>query len=272
MTMIRRIVNCSAGVAWMLVSTLVGAQTEVQSSSQSSTSDAQDTERAHLDRARAAYDEGAEAFSRGRFGEALDRFSEAYELSARAELLYNIGTAHDRHGHRDAAIRYYQRYLAALPEAGNREYTEARIAVLEREVASGAGGPVDEENSPDSMPDSMPVEQPLPAASSPANTPAIALVSLGGAAAIAAIATGVITLGRRSELDEVCPNRECRDVHADEVAALRRTAISTDILIGVAGASLVTGIILFLVGDDDSTDDSPQVSCGLNGCDARFSF
>lgn len=88
--------------------------------------------------ARSLFEAGRTAFEDGRFEDARSYFERAHELSGRAELLYNIGSAEDRLRHDEAAIEAFEGYLAALPDAANRTEVEARIAALRAAVAERA--------------------------------------------------------------------------------------------------------------------------------------
>lgn len=84
--------------------------------------------------ARALFQAGRLAFQGGRFEDALRHFQRAYELSERAPLLFNIGSAADRLRRNELALDAFRRYVEALPDAPNRSQVLARIEVLEREV------------------------------------------------------------------------------------------------------------------------------------------
>src|SRR5690242_3331516 len=84
--------------------------------------------------ARRAYQQGTEAFDNGDFETALRRFEEAYELSQRAELLYNIAQSLDRMRRDEETLAALRRYLEAAPNTRSRTEVEARIAVLQRAV------------------------------------------------------------------------------------------------------------------------------------------
>lgn len=223
-----------------------------------------------ITRAREAYNEGADAFRDGQFGEALDRFSEAYELSARAELLYNIGTAHDRLGRRGDALSNYRAYLEALPGAHNRGYTEARIAVLEREVAEAAA--LEEAETRRQEERCCVEEEPIaqPVAEGRAHVPAIVLVASAGAFGVAAAVTGALALGQRNELEDTCPGLVCESAQQESIDRLRSLSLATDVLIGAAAAAAAVGVILFIVGGGD--EGEAAVGCGLQGCRVRVPF
>ncbi|MCB9658244.1 MAG: tetratricopeptide repeat protein [Sandaracinaceae bacterium] len=85
--------------------------------------------------ARALFVAGRVAFDEGRFEDAHEYFTRSYELSHRPELLYNIGTCADRLGHQEEALEVFREYVAQSPESPKRAQVEARIAVLEQQVA-----------------------------------------------------------------------------------------------------------------------------------------
>ncbi len=84
--------------------------------------------------ARALFEAGRTAYDSGRFEQALRYFQESYELSGRAALLFNIGSAADRLQDNERALESYRAYLAAMPNADNRELTESRIRFLEARI------------------------------------------------------------------------------------------------------------------------------------------
>lgn len=90
--------------------------------------------------ARMLFQAGQVAFEEGRFENALEYFRRSYDLSGRAELLYNIGTAADRLRMDRDALEAFRRYVAERPDAPNRAEVEARIGVLERAVAAASAG------------------------------------------------------------------------------------------------------------------------------------
>lgn len=93
--------------------------------------------------ARALYQAAVVAFDEGRFDDALRLFRRAYELSARAELLFNIGTTADRVRRDEEALEAFEAYLAARPDAPNRASVEARIGVLREAIANEQAAPTE---------------------------------------------------------------------------------------------------------------------------------
>lgn len=84
--------------------------------------------------ARQLFDQGRSAYSEGRFESALRAFRASYELSGRAQLLFNMGTTLDRLRRTREAVNHFERYLEEMYEAPNRSEVEARIRVLRAEL------------------------------------------------------------------------------------------------------------------------------------------
>ena len=95
------------------------------------------------DEARGLFLAGQAAYGRADFDAALGHFERAYELSGRAELLFNIGLAAQRARRRERALEAFREYLRLVPDAPNRADVEARIAEVEELVAASPDAPPD---------------------------------------------------------------------------------------------------------------------------------
>jgi tetratricopeptide (TPR) repeat protein len=73
---------------------------------------------------------GHRLFRLGRYEEAVAAFRRAYEVKADARLLYDIAECYREVGAVDQALFYYDRYLAAWPEAFDRDQVEKTVAAL----------------------------------------------------------------------------------------------------------------------------------------------
>jgi tetratricopeptide (TPR) repeat protein len=80
--------------------------------------------------ARVAFEAGLEAYEGGHFAEALAWFERANGQSPHPKLMFNIARAADGDAQYARAIEAYQAYLAAQPNADNREFVESRIDKL----------------------------------------------------------------------------------------------------------------------------------------------
>ena len=116
--------TASVGFALAVGATSIGAEARADDSP-----DAQ---------ARELYQRGSSAFDAGRFADALEHFEHAYELSPRPALLYNIGTSADRLRRNQRALEAFEAYLAAVPDAEQRDHVQARLVVLREAIAHEA--------------------------------------------------------------------------------------------------------------------------------------
>jgi tetratricopeptide (TPR) repeat protein len=85
---------------------------------------------------RAAFDRAQIAFQEGRFGDAAIAFGEAYGHVPHPEFLYNRAQAFDKAGDTAKAVREYQLYLNARPDAADADKVRARIHELQRMTGS----------------------------------------------------------------------------------------------------------------------------------------
>lgn len=84
---------------------------------------------------RGLFEAGRAAFEDGRYEDAVGYFDRAYQLSHRAQLLYNIGSAYDRLRRDAEALAAFEQYVRELPDAANVREVEARMRVLREAVA-----------------------------------------------------------------------------------------------------------------------------------------
>jgi tetratricopeptide (TPR) repeat protein len=75
-------------------------------------------------------DEGMERFRSGDYDAAIAAFQAANAIAPRPILLFNLGQAYRLKGDCQPALAHYRAYLAALPDAGNRQKVEAFVANL----------------------------------------------------------------------------------------------------------------------------------------------
>lgn len=80
--------------------------------------------------ARERYDAGVRKFDVGRFDEAAADFEAAYQLTGAPEILFNMATAYRAAKHYDKALLMYRAYLRRVPDTGQRDTVEKRIAEL----------------------------------------------------------------------------------------------------------------------------------------------
>ncbi|HEU5293661.1 MAG TPA: tetratricopeptide repeat protein [Burkholderiaceae bacterium] len=83
-----------------------------------------------LQAAQRAFDAGTKAFEQGRWTDAARHFSEAYASKPFPQFLYNVGASLDKAGDTMGAVKAYQQYLNAMPNADDADKVRARIQTL----------------------------------------------------------------------------------------------------------------------------------------------
>jgi tetratricopeptide (TPR) repeat protein len=191
--------------------------------------------------ARAHFMAGSAYYEQANYADAVKEFNEAYRLSQRPDLLYNIALAYERLENLDEAIGALEKYLTLKPGAQDRNIIAARIENLKKRRASAQAAP-----SPAPI-----VAQPPPPTQPPPRKPRhVASLAVGGvglAVLIAAVGTGAAALRDQSELDSVCQNMRCPASKQGQIDEGKALALSTDVLIGVGSAMVLTGVILLIV-------------------------
>ena len=197
------------------------------------------------DAAKAHFLAGSAYYEQANYADAVKEFNEAHRLSKRPDLLYNISVCYERLGRWDDAIAALKQYLAEKPDAADRAVIESRIHNYEQRRAAEAATP------PATPP---PIAAPPPTVPPPAHPRHVASLVVGGVGLgllVAALGTGVSAhlaytdLQKKCDANMVCNGRD--QTLRDEAALGRALGISTDVLIGVGAATLVTGVVLFIV-------------------------
>lgn len=214
---------------------------------------AQGTSEARDEEARSLFQAGRTAFGDGRYADARDYFRRAYELSGRAELLYNVGTAEDRLRNDEAALEAFEAFLAAQPEAANRTEIEGRIAVLREAIAARTPVPTD----------------PTPTPSS--SGPTLLWTWVAGAAALATGATAIgLWVAANDQyatlengclaLTGACTRDEVGATGVETYVTLTNVfLVSSLVLVGATGVALA----LELTSGPSDSDAAPRVALGI---------
>ncbi|MFK7984584.1 MAG: tol-pal system YbgF family protein [Sandaracinaceae bacterium] len=225
-----------------------------------------DAAREHFRIAQRYYDEG-------RFPEAASQFEEAYELSGRAELLYNAYIAHREANQLPDAAAMLEQYLNRVLDAPDRVNLEARLVQLQQTIAE------DSEQ-----------QAALEAARARAEREAAArreaesqgeawpwvILGVGGAAVIGGVVTGVLALSATNDLTSQCDEFNLCSLSQIEIDSLRDDArtlgLVTDVLL-IGGATIAaTGLVLgllFGLGGDSEPDVEASAACTGTGCIAN---
>ncbi len=185
---------------------------------------------------------GQSAYERGRYEEALGHFRRSYDLSHRADLLYNMASCAERLARPAEAAELLRRYLAEKPEASDRPQVTEKIEQLSREA-----------------------HPPPPTVTAPAVTPpprphtarkaAWATGAVAAAFALAAVGTGAWAIVEHGSLADGCgATVGCTPAQAD---GLHLAAHLTDAFIAVAAAAAVVTVVLLVI---DRRADRPRAA------------
>jgi len=247
--------------------------------------------------ARSHFRLGREYYQLGRFPDAAREFEVAYGLSGRAALLYNVYISYRDALDTPKAAAALRGYLAAVPDAPDRENLSARLAALEAQVAQSQADTERQEAQ------RMEVERLKREAEAKRNEPVYSAPPAAApsrpwwpwlvvGAGVVATAAGV-TLGGLASRDASALRSQCvADPSTDGASAPltagnacapsidlegRRDAIQTQALVGdvlwIGGAAVtLTGLVLALVLPPNERADAPPLTaaCMPGSCRAAL--
>jgi tetratricopeptide (TPR) repeat protein len=253
--------------------------------------------------ARAHFRLGREYYEQGRFADAAKEFEVAYGMSGRGSLLFNVYLAYRDAQDTANAARALRGYLAATPDAADREHLSARLAALEatlqqaeadaerqRAEAAAAEAKTAEAERERAESDRRAAEAERRAQLRPSR-PLWPWLVFGGGVAIAGtgVVLGVLASGDADDLRADCVADPRTDGAGAPLTggshcapavdlASRRDSIQTQALIAdalwIGGAVIgVTGLVLAFALPDEypELEESPVAAgCGPDGCHASL--
>jgi tetratricopeptide (TPR) repeat protein len=247
--------------------------------------------------ARDHYRKGSVAYELGHYDLAISEYEAAYRAFNEPSLLYNLGQAHRLAKHLDEALHFYRMYLVKVPDAPNRADVEARINALNAALAAKTPIPASQPTTTPAV--TMPTMPTTPSES--ARTPASALAASApeapvaasdragrgkriagavvGAAGLAIIAGGIVTgvLAKNASDAVSAADRAHQPYDQAMYNAGKTDQIIEGVLLGVGGAAVVTGVVLFVVGHREAkrapvATIAPRLSPTSAGLEVRGSF
>ncbi len=250
--------------------------------------------------ARSHLENGARYYSIGRYVEAAREFRAAYDLSHRAEVLFNLARALEDGGQDADALDASERFEAAGAPGVEPTTIRTRIAVVRARVsaaratdtrtsattnATATSAPPHAATTPDTTHTttsasasnaSTPVAI-APVRRAPAPTPRrdytvpVVLFSAGGAMLVTGLALGLTARSTWRELEAACPGHVCDPSReADARSAATRGTVG-DVLGGVGLATIAAGVVVIAV--TGAREEAPRVgvACTSEGCAGRVS-
>ena len=92
-------------------------------------------EKTGTEKAREHFRSGEAFFKLEKYQEALSEYEQGYIAKSDPSFLYNIAQCHRLMGNKQAALRFYKRFLTEATRVPNREIVEAHIRDLEKALA-----------------------------------------------------------------------------------------------------------------------------------------
>lgn len=252
--------------------------------------------------ARSHFRLGREYYQQGRFHDAASEFEAAYGLSGRAALLYNVYISYREALDTPKAAGALRGYLAAVPDAPDRENLSARLSALEAQVAQSRADAEREQaqraeverlrGEAEARNEAAKRTEPLPQAPPPEpSRPWWPWLVVG--AGVVATATG-LTLGGLASSDAAGLRSQCvADPRTDGASApltvgtscapsvdveKRRDSIQTQATVGdalwIGGAALtLTGLVLAVVLPPSEREPNRmplRAACAPSACQAAL--
>jgi tetratricopeptide (TPR) repeat protein len=241
-----------------------------------------------LSSAREHYRKATKAFELGAFDEAIREYTEAYRIKDDPAILYNLGQAHRLAEHPGEALHFYKMYLTKVPDSPIRAEVESKIDILQklvdqqRKAPSPAPEPV-RQVAPPSPPPAV-VEKPAPKPREPAppgrakKIAGIAVGALGVGALATGIAFGVLAKNAGDDLTRLTNMMGTFDYDKQQTGL--RDQVVAGVLLGVGGAALATGVVLYVLGQRDAraarrhsaVSIMPTIAHGFAGAQLQSAF
>ncbi|MEL7372524.1 MAG: hypothetical protein AAFN74_26605 [Myxococcota bacterium] len=226
--------------AWFVLLVAIAAPTEQIDNPRAPASESIDA----AARARALFEQSETAFLKGDTTLARQLLKRAYALDPHPLLLYNLARVEEVDGQPAEALKNYQAYLRAAPDAVDRALVKKRVASLEAELAERAQRASDVLQYSGAPPrDPLGIAARKEAEEQPNIAGPITLISIGTAGLIAG---GILGLVAKSKNDDA----QRSDSQAD---AVRLTDQASDLALGAniayaaAGTALVAGGLWWLL-------------------------
>jgi tetratricopeptide (TPR) repeat protein len=236
--------------------------------------------------ARSHYKQGKAYQEAGAYDKAIAEYLEADRLLPRPEMFFNIAQCHRLAGHKQAAVDYYRRFVAALPNAAGADEARMYIAQLDKQLDAERAEQAERERAqskskakskPQTPPAPQLVEKPAPTARPSAHSghPQLRWVGVGSAAVgVALIGTGAyLGLQAASESDELSgAHAWTSDYDARENAA--KDDERNMILLVSGGSLLVVGgaALFWWAGRPAGLEAAPSVGKDRAGIVVRGTF
>lgn len=212
---------------------------------------------------------------------AVELFQRAYDTDPQPNYLFNIGRVYEEAGDLEHAVEYYGKFVKQPGvEIGSRETALERLRVLRAILEETKGPDEPEEKDPDEterviVPPPQPVDEDAQRKRKVMRISGFALVGVGAGALIGGAVVGSLA---QTDRDKAFDRDEADSLVARQyyLDKSKTKALTADVLYGVGGALLLTGVVLVAVGYTKPKPQrlavTPSFGPGGAGVDLRLRF
>lgn len=207
------------------------------------------------DKATELSDQAIAKFQAKDYQGAVDLFNQAYEIDPNPNYLFNIGRVYEEAGDLEKAVEFYAKFVKQPGvDLDSREVALDRLKVLRAIVEETAEKkpPEEPKDKPEDKPatDQPPPPDPeLEQAKRKKKTLRVAGFAVLGVGAGALIGGAVAGGLAQSDFNRAEPGPDVTPADSQDLLAGAKTkALAADVLFGVGGALVLTGVILVAVG------------------------
>lgn len=217
---------------------------------------------------------GSRAYEEENFPEAANYFEQAFELSGRAELMYNIGIARERDGQREEAVSWFERYLNELPTGVRVDEVRVRLSVLrqaleEERAANVAPESVARSSTEGSTTESVATEN---ASGGGSTIPGWAMVGTGGALVVGGTVLLILAGSSAGTVEDAPQGTPWAEVEGDYDQAGLFSGLGA-VGIGVGSALVAGGLVWVVLSEDESGEENAvDLAVGANSVTLKGSF
>lgn len=193
----------------------------------------------------------AQHYKRGEFEEAAKLLREAYAQYPEPNLLYNLARSLESAGDREGALEAYEKFLATAKKIEDRAAIERRVTTLKAELAEKQRAEekrrseAKQEQAPPTTtaaPSETAIVEPPPPPPESKRSRTIPIAIIASGAAIIAVG-GVLGVRANQQHDQALAAMTGVDAQMRQDGA-QRDALVANILFGVGGAVMITGVVL----------------------------
>jgi tetratricopeptide (TPR) repeat protein len=213
---------------------------------------------AEKDEAEALSGQAIEKFQDKDFEGAVALFEKAYSIDPQPNFLFNIGRVYEEAGNFEKAVEYYAKFVKQPGvDLDSRTVALERLKAL-REILEATAEKQPDEKQPDETEpeEKQPDEtEPVPPPPEPVDQDAqrkrkalrgagFGVLGVGAAVLIGGAVAGGLAQGDSNKAEEAADPSAGQDL----LASSQTKALAADVMYGIGGALLLTGVILVAVG------------------------